>query len=53
MEFLNKLSKDKVARLSIPFKNEGRGLVKQDKAQKDKGKWDPAVGSYHPKFETI
>ena len=53
LDFLNKLSPDKVAGLSSTFKNEGRGNVRENKTKAWYGKWEPVMGTYHPVYDTV
>ena len=50
---MNRFTKSEISTLTNAFRNAGRGNVKKDLVAKDKGMWQPAVGSYRPKREII
>lgn len=35
------------------FKNEGRGLIRLNKAETEKGKWQPVIGTYKPLYDAV
>ena len=53
LAFLNRWSSDQISTMQPMFKNEGRGWVRSDMAAEYEGKWQPAVGTYQPQYNSI